>query len=387
VVPPSISIPFLAVCQILELPPVATYAAVVLWNFKPLFSAERLDRLENLTTIMTFTGAVDESWFYLISVAIEARGGQLISVVLETIRCVRVKDTLSVINHLRQLLAGLEELPALLQRMYERCDPHFFYHRLRPFLAGSKNVSRAGLPHGVVFDDGSGRLQSVQYSGGSNAQSSLIQFFDIALGITHQPTSPGATRPSKGDAVRPDVRDRTASEPKHGPFQPKEESNFIMDMRQYMPGPHRRFLDHLTCVANIREFVKANPGNEALSSSYNACITALVAFRNVHLQIVSRYVVLPSRKVLDRPKNTSTTTTTHHQGVVSLRRSGDDDDILGARSGAEALENLTGTGGTTLIPFLKQVRDETRQCVRRRRPGAAMAIERNTDIRQAMSMQ
>ena len=36
-VPPPLTIPFMATCTHLELPPVATYAGLVLWNWKPLF--------------------------------------------------------------------------------------------------------------------------------------------------------------------------------------------------------------------------------------------------------------------------------------------------------------------------------------------------------------
>lgn len=60
-----------------------------------------------------------------------------------------------------------------------------FYHQLRPLLAGSKNMATVGLPNGVFYDVGDGQGEWRQYSGGSNAQSSLIQLFDIALGIQH----------------------------------------------------------------------------------------------------------------------------------------------------------------------------------------------------------
>ncbi|KAA8565293.1 hypothetical protein EYC84_011016 [Monilinia fructicola] len=36
--PPSITVPLLHISNYLEVPPVATYAAVCLWNFKPLFA-------------------------------------------------------------------------------------------------------------------------------------------------------------------------------------------------------------------------------------------------------------------------------------------------------------------------------------------------------------
>ena len=65
------------------MPPVATYAGVCLWNFKPLFPGEHIDNLENLSTLNTFTGSLDESWFFLVSVAIEARGAPILPLLLE----------------------------------------------------------------------------------------------------------------------------------------------------------------------------------------------------------------------------------------------------------------------------------------------------------------
>ena len=56
-------------------------------------------------------------------------------------------------------------------------------------------MSVAGLPKGVFYDEGDGRGEWRMYSGGSNAQSSLIQFFDIVLGVEHH--SQAGTKASK----------------------------------------------------------------------------------------------------------------------------------------------------------------------------------------------
>ncbi|EME46922.1 hypothetical protein DOTSEDRAFT_79017 [Dothistroma septosporum NZE10] len=319
-VPPSISCPFLLVCESLELPPVATYAAVVLWNYRPIASKKPLNNVENLASGRTFTSEKDESWFYNISVAIEAHGGPLITVLLEAVRSARAGDQATVAAQLCRFEEGIRGLCTLLRRMYEGCDPQFFYHRLRPYLAGSKNVASAGLAKGVVFDTGDESCSKtpVQFAGGSNAQSSLTQFFDIALGIVHHRTKlSGNSR-----ATASDVASR---------------ADFITDMRQYMPGPHRRFLQHFSLVANIRAFVTANTHYTPLRSSYDASVAALVDFRNIHLEMVSRYIVLPQALAAknERPA---------------------------ALEDAES-EEPTGTGGTTVMPFLKQARDETKEAL------------------------
>ncbi|KAI9701320.1 MAG: hypothetical protein M1820_006542 [Bogoriella megaspora] len=363
-VPPSISIPFRSSCDHLELPTVATYAGLCLWNWKPLFDDEPIDNLENLSTLQTFTGSIDESWFYLVSVAIEARGAPIIPLMLQAIAAVRRNDARMVTECLRSFAERLDELGSLLQRMYDSCDPHVFYHRIRPFLAGSKNMAEAGLPHGVIFDDGTGEPQDyVQFSGGSNAQSSIIQFFDLILGIEHGPQ--GASQSSASGPSSP----------------PAPSNNFIHDMRRYMPGRHARFLEHVSSVANIRPFVKSRSNDRALTTAFDACLAMLRAFRDIHIQMVSRYIIIKSRESRSMSRSGAPSTSppsarhstsnssSHHAPALSpesaRRRKPSNDQALSSadeQDGPKAArrpKNLRGTGGTALIPFLKQARDET----------------------------
>ncbi len=332
-VPPSISIPFLQVCKYLELPPVATYAGVCLWNFKKIFQDEPMDSLDNLATLTTFTGSTDESWFYLVSVAIEARGAPIIPLMLHAIAAARINDSRTVTECLHSFADRLDELGTLLQRMYENCDPHVFYHRIRPFLAGSKNMADAGLPNGVIFEDGTGYEQYRQYGGGSNAQSSLIQFFDIILGVSHRPT--GEKKPSSSTSISDSEPEGQAPPSRH---------NFIHEMRSYMPGPHRRFLEHVSNVANIREYVESHKSNRALSIAFDACLAMLRSLRDKHIQMVSRYIIVKSRESRSHSRSLSPM---HPVNLAS------------ANNGGSKNKKLRGTGGTALIPFLKQARDET----------------------------
>ena len=334
-------------CKHLELPTVATYAGVCLWNFKPIFLDEPIDNLENLSTLATFTGSLDESWFYLVSVAIEARGGPIITMMLDAIAAARTNDIRSVTARLQAIAERLDELGTLLQRMYENCDPHVFYHRIRPFLAGSKNMADAGLPNGVIFDTGRADDRYVQYGGGSNAQSSLIQFFDIVFGVEHRPT--GFHKNS----------DSSPESEVEGPTSPPPRHNFIHEMRSYMPGPHRRFLQDVASVANIHEYVTANKSNIALRTAFDACLAMLRALRDKHIQMVSRYIVVKSRESRSLTRSLSPRNAPNNQPQpLNLAHT-----LSSKTSKTGKLpagnKNLKGTGGTALIPFLKQARDET----------------------------
>lgn len=186
--PPQISVPFLSVASHLGLPPTATYAALNLWNYTTATPNAALDDVTNLRSLHTFTGTKDEEWFYLISVAIEAQGASVIPEMLSAMSAVRANNPYAVLSSLIKFSYCVREVGRILKRMDEHCNPAVFYNDIRPFLAGSKNMGVAGLPRGVFYDEGDGKGEWRLYSGGSNAQSSLIQFFDVVLGVEHSLT-------------------------------------------------------------------------------------------------------------------------------------------------------------------------------------------------------
>ncbi|AGO11434.1 AaceriACR188Cp [[Ashbya] aceris (nom. inval.)] len=321
--PDSVAKPLLEVSGALGLPPLATYAGLVLWNFCPIFEDAALVEggslwdLSNLRTINTFTGSMDESWFYLISVFFEKCGARSMNDGLGAIRAVRTGDRAGVIAHLQALAEGIDSLGALLGRMEEMCDPYVFYYRIRPYLAGWKNMADLGLPNGVRYG-ANGEYRA--YVGGSNAQSSLIQMLDILLGVEHFQT--GVTKSA----------DRSISAESNG-------NAYISEMRNYMPEGHRLFLAHLQQVANIRDYVLSHNSDAELVLAYDACVSMMKSFRDRHIQLVTRYVVLQARKrePSTKPHATLRSGLSKNSGTMEQR----------------------GTGGTSLIPFLKQCRDET----------------------------
>ncbi|KAF3760967.1 Indoleamine 2,3-dioxygenase [Cryphonectria parasitica EP155] len=363
--PPAISVPLLAVAEHLEVPPVATYAGLCLWNFKPLFVDEDIDDLDNLATLNTFTGSSDESWFYLVSVAIEARGAPIMPLMLTAIAAAREGDTATVTRCLHTFAERLDDLGTLLHRMNEHCHPTIFYDRIRPFLAGSKNMAEAGLPNGVLYEvNDSGRGEYRQYSGGSNAQSSIIQFFDLVLGVEHRPTGLRTAAAADSSASESDSSRGRAPAPRH---------NFIMEMRKYMPGPHARFLNDVASVANIRGFVEQQgPHDQGLRVAYDACLAMLSKLRDRHIAIVTRYIVTPSKAERARSRSRSPEAIRQRVNLATASRQPQQQARTttppqvtskkgpqGIALDTSARKDLKGTGGTQLMSFLKQARDET----------------------------
>lgn len=343
VLPTCIAKPFLEIAKHLELPPCATYAALTLWNYTTVPELD-LTEPDHLSVLTSFTGTKDEEWFMVISVAIEAKGARLVPLMLDAIAAATANDEPRLTALLCRFTDGLQDLTGTLKRMYEKNKPHVFFHQLRPFLAGSKNMAAAGLPRGVFYDLGAGQGEWHQYSGGSNAQSSLIQTFDIFLGVSHSATGGTSVKSSGTSYIQVSCVPSS--------FLEKETINtdkvFPQDMRNYMPAPHKRFLETLSALSNVRSYVTSTQTESPLKEAYNAAVLTLSAFRDAHIQIVSRYIIMPARTNV--PVETGTmekvnlaTASAQIKGLSETNPTG-----------------LYGTGGTSLIPFLKQTRDATK---------------------------
>lgn len=117
-------------------------------------------------------------------------------------------------------------------------------------------------------------------------------------------------------------------------------------MRRYMPAPHRRFLETLSDLANVRSVVLASNLTSPLKEAYNAAVMTLSAFRDVHIQMVSRYIIIPARssaRAEPQGDKVNLATASSQNGASDANANG-----------------LAGTGGTSLIPFLRQTRDTTK---------------------------
>lgn len=309
VLPPAITVPLLKSAARLEVHPIATYAAFNLWNWRPLEEGLDITLPDNLVALHTASGSDDESWFFIISNAMEARAGPMIKTMLVAIDAVDVNDTQTVIESLRSFKRSMDDIGSLVERMDERCDPQRFYHEIRPFLAGSMSMEAAGLPNGVFYDEGDGKGSWRKYRGGSNGQSSLLQFCDAVLSVNHARCN-----------------------------------GFHAEMRQYMPGPHARFLADIEAIANIRSYVDSHRENDVLLSAFNEAVAALSGFRDKHIALVTRYIIIPSR--MGKPASA-----VNRRDIASLSTQMAHD--------KPQTRELIGTGGTKLIPFLRTSRDET----------------------------
>ena len=313
VIPEGIARPLWEVSKRLGMPPVLGHPSIVLYNWRRLDSEADIC-MENLSTLNNFFDGRDESWFYLITVEVEARGAWSIVPIMLSIDAIqryneeqehrrhrrksRAGSNLSVTSEdeqqkgsecdlnesfdmtdydpldrrllthdegddpttvamagefgghpfdeealigelsptrvatyvtvqLKKVAKAIQGMNDSLSAMREGCHPFIFYHRVRPFLSAWKH--NPTLPQGVIYEGVSEIRQ--QYYGGSAAQSSLLPFLDIALGVSHSST---------------------------------KSQDFLLSMREYMPRAHREFLGYIESVACLRTFVVESLKNHGI---------------------------------------------------------------------------------------------------------------------------
>ncbi|KAG9354006.1 hypothetical protein JZ751_012130 [Albula glossodonta] len=206
-------------------------------------------------------------------------------------------------------ITGIQEALAVVEDSIRKMREAFkLMHKYVDPMAFHNNVriflmgwkDNTALPDGLWYEGV--REEPVCLYGGSAAQSSSIQCFDQLLGVKYSDHTSWA---------------------------------YMRRMQAYMPPPHRRLVDTLSSWPPLRTYILSISSPE-LRRAYNSCVSALVDLRCYHLNTVVRYVTIPGHKTA---------------GISCPFR------------GIHAIQRSQGTGGTNALPFLKGIRDDTKQAM------------------------
>jgi indoleamine 2,3-dioxygenase len=217
---------------------------------------------------MTASGSIDETWFYLVSIAVDCHSGKMLTTSIEIANAFHRIDYVEMHSLLLQLAEIIVEIERVFCRMYEENIPAVFFQRIRRSLAGWLNDS--DLPDGVYYGD---EREGRRYAGASAAQSPVIHALDVVLGVSHK---------SKNDD--------------NGETGVTSAGAYILDMRNYMAKNHRDMLRWLEENICIRSMVSGKDIPQNIKDAYNFCLQKLRSFRDTHLAMVSNYIVVQAQK-------------------------------------------------------------------------------------------
>ena len=249
ILPEVISKPWVEVSSILGRPPILSYASYCLDNWYRVDKSKNIS-LENVALITNFLGGVDEDWFVTIHVCIENAAKDAVTAAYEISKLKSNKDK-KLDDGLRRIIISLREVNAIFSRMPEKCDPYVYYHRVRPFIFGTKD--NPDLKKGLVYENQFNNMPQF-FRGETGAQSSIMPFLDGALGIYHTK-----------DHLR----------------------HYLNEMRDYMPPEHRSMIEEVENISKAKELID---GSKSLTNKYNKCLEEIRKFRALHLEFAASYI-------------------------------------------------------------------------------------------------
>ncbi len=267
--PPALAVPWHAVATRLGRPPVLSYASYALHNWRRL-DPEGPVALGNIALAQNFFGGLDEEWFVLVHVDIEAKAAPIVSALHPGVAAAAHGDADALAAHLETMAEGLGAMVRTMERMPEGCDPYIYFHRVRPYIHGWKD--HPALPEGLIYegvDAYGGRPQ--RFRGETGAQSAIVPSLDAFLGIVH-----------RDDPLRA----------------------YLQQMRDYMPPAHRAFVASLEAASPVREAVRR--GDAHLRRLYNRCVRLVLEFRTIHVKYAARYIEEQSQKSEANPSAVGT---------------------------------------------------------------------------------
>ena len=231
-------------------PPILSYASYCLDNWFLIDPDESIS-LENVGLINNFLGGVDEDWFVTIHVCIENAAADAMAACAEIAMQETDSPESKSIELLNRIVRSMKKVNEIFARMPEKCDPYIYYHRVRPFIFGTKD--NPDLKNGLIYK-GEFDNQPQFFRGETGAQSSIIPSLDGALQITHTK-----------DHLR----------------------HYLNEMRDYMPPKHREFMEVLEKNSQVKKIIKESA---KLTSLFNDCLEEIRAFRAMHLEYAGTYI-------------------------------------------------------------------------------------------------
>jgi indoleamine 2,3-dioxygenase len=256
VLPRNIAVPFYQIAQKLGRPPVLSYASYAMDNWVRIDQTKPIE-IGNIFISQNFRGGLDEDWFILIHIEIEAKAAPAIAAIPAILEGIAQGDTAIVMSALETIKNAWTNINTTMSRMPEGCDPYIYYNRVRPYIHAWKN--NQALPEGLIYEGVEaygGKPQ--QFRGETGAQSAIVPIMDALFNIAHA----------------------------HDPLR-----EYLMEMRDYMPPKHRALIAAVERRSTLRDFVKNQMDRvPKLRDLYNNCVSLMEQFRTQHLEFAARYI-------------------------------------------------------------------------------------------------
>nr|VFK57752.1 MAG: indoleamine 2,3-dioxygenase [Candidatus Kentron sp. TUN]VFK66360.1 MAG: indoleamine 2,3-dioxygenase [Candidatus Kentron sp. TUN] len=264
--PAKLARPLVQISALLNEPSIFNYADYALRNWRKKDASLPI-YVDNLETLLTFSGTDSEIAFIVVHVAYEAVAGEAIRISEQVLDAAESGQVSELTKQLGLMADVLEKLHKTFIQVRDIVSPDVFRYKIRMFLKGWKNL----VP--IVYEDT--LVDAANLRGETGSESSVIPYFDELLGTF---SDDWRTRSGLKDYLPADIQAMIDE---------------YLDFRNYMPAMDRQRLRELAARTQIRETVLAHRTDTALIEAYNRCLQATVSMRLAHAGSVGPYIGTP----------------------------------------------------------------------------------------------
>ncbi|XP_041365069.1 myoglobin-like [Gigantopelta aegis] len=286
-IPRQIAVPWTEVSKRLGTRAGLSYVDLTLANWR-LLDTDKPPSMGNIEDIQRFPGGETWSSFIKCNILVEFAFAKAVEPLENVLRCFDEADEVGITTHLEELTAALDGFIAQQKDYHKYMNPDDFFLKLIPYFASVNEVS--GSPEGIIYEGVS--EEPIRMMNASAAQTPGIKVVDALLGI-----KPQSQR------------------------QPHQ-----YEFRDYMVPSHVQLIKDVT-EKNFKDMVKKST-NENLKQAFKTCVDTVIKFRSYHVQLVTKYVVIPANK---------------------------------ATKGNPEASKAASEGNVHLLSFLKGMRDDTKE--------------------------
>lgn len=263
--PQNLAVPYCDLADAIGQYPLLPYSSYTLDNWAKLNPSGGIT-LDNIYVIQNFLDGVDENWFIMVHIEIEAKAGKALAAIPKVLDAIDKGDHETVISQMAVIKDSWSLINPVFDRMPDRCDPHTYYLRVRPYIHGWKG--NPATPDGIIYEGVEKYKGEPQaFRGQTGSQSSIVPAMDAFLNIDHE-----------DDPLR----------------------SYLDELHEYRPPRHRKFIEDVEAQSTVRQYV-VDQGDNVLIDLYNDIVDHVQAFRTRHLEYAANYINKQARSADGNP--------------------------------------------------------------------------------------
>ncbi|KAK0058963.1 myoglobin [Biomphalaria pfeifferi] len=215
---------------------------------------------QNIQPKYMLPGGEDYVGFLSLAIQMEVYFTKSFPAIQSILTAMKGKDEALALSALKDLQSWFKEYSSLAKEFHNVMQPDIFFRVITSFLRGFNET--CGLPDGMLYEGVTDRPRRIVINSAAS-QATVFQIMDTLLGVRY----------------------------------PEDKQAFFKKLRTSWCEKHRQLFEMIQqWPGSLRDLAEKNSSPE-LTLAYNALVDSIKEFRSYHVQLVTKYTVIPNKRL------------------------------------------------------------------------------------------